>query len=623
MATGVSVKMGVTGVSAFKRDINDAKATVAAMTAALKLNESQMKLTGNAESGMRTKADLLKQAIKAQTEIVEKAHAELAKLKNQGVDPASKKFKDMETNVYKAATKLNEMKKELQGVEEGSTDAAEGLKKTDETVDKISKNQSWANVADGIGKITNTLEKGARAAVNFGKKLMSSLKDSTGWADDLLTLSTQTDIDVETLQKMEHLADLVDTDVDAIIKAKQRMRKAAAGEGADDIMELFGIDVSGYDPDDLFWELGDAILNMGDAFDKEAAAQKVFGRNWTELLPLFKMGREEYDKMLAEQSYLTEDQVKSLGQADDSIKQFEQQIADLKNKFWSENADKITELLQWLVDNKDKVSSALKVIAAGFGALKIAEFAVNMAKTLSGFKELLRLGGGGTAAPTATGGGGGFFSTAKTAATGWIGQQLSLFGAAGGFSVLAPLAGLTGLGIIGKKLIDANLNDANLNKIYGDENDMDLLDRLTQEQLRLVKEYEDLYKNAYGSNEAMDARDALQRSLEASGIYNDEQGVGLLENIFENQLREMDPDGMVEKYDRITSKYEESAANQIQSNSEMTAAAGELKGLPAAVAAAVVNGMNGVTIVIGESAVGAIGRRIGGSLASGVRALTK
>ena len=59
---------------------------------------------------------------------------------------------------------------------------------------------------------------------------------------------------------------------------------------------------------------------MGEAFDKEAAAQQIFGRSWRELMPLFMTGRDEYEKMLAEQNVLTEDQVQSLAEADDALK---------------------------------------------------------------------------------------------------------------------------------------------------------------------------------------------------------------------------------------------------------------------------------------------------------------
>ena len=47
MATGVNVKMGVTGVSEFKRSMKDSETAVRTLSEALKLNESQLKAKAN------------------------------------------------------------------------------------------------------------------------------------------------------------------------------------------------------------------------------------------------------------------------------------------------------------------------------------------------------------------------------------------------------------------------------------------------------------------------------------------------------------------------------------------------------------------------------------------------
>ena len=61
-------------------------------------------------------------------------------------------------------------------------------------------------------------------------------------------------------------------------------------------------------------------------FQKEEAAQKVFGRGWKELIPIFTAGQEKYNSLLEEQEVLTNDQVNALGKADDAFKQIQQQV---------------------------------------------------------------------------------------------------------------------------------------------------------------------------------------------------------------------------------------------------------------------------------------------------------
>ena len=423
MATGVSVKMGVTGVKEFKKGIADAEASIKAMDQALKLNEAQLKLNGDAEIAFKNKVQILKDQIVQQTEIVRKAQQALQTMKEKGVDTSSKSFQDMQRTVYTATTKLLDMKTNLKEVEENGAGAAKGLEKVDSQVDQIAKNTSWANVARGIKEIRERLESAGRAAISFGKKLMGSVQGSAEWADNLMTTANMFEISPEQLQRMQKVADFIDTDVDAILTAQQRMKKATTTKnGKEAIENTLGIDLSGQTPDELFWEIGDALMHMSDEFDKESAAQSIFGRSWRELMPLFKKGQTEYQKMLDEQTVLSDEQVEKLGNVDDMFKTIEQEIQQMKNEFWANNADKIMELMQWLIDHKDAIVVALTAIAGGLAAMRIAEFAANLQKVVQGFQGL-GLGGGG-AGGAGAGAGAGMGGTGAAAAgkgTGFLG----------------------------------------------------------------------------------------------------------------------------------------------------------------------------------------------------------
>jgi len=410
---GVSVKMGVTGVSQFKQGMKDAESSVKALESALKLNESQLKLNGDRETYMKNRAILLKDAIEKQTEVVKQGMQALEAMKAQGIDEASKAFQDMKTKVNNSVTKLNEMKTSLKDVETGAGGAESGAKGMNEELQKVGQGIGWQNVSDGLEKITSKMESAARAAVNLGKKITRYVTDSAEWADSLKTMASEYDIDTETLQRMQNVSEFIDTDVTAILNAQQRMRKAAASSnGKKTIEETLGISLTGQNPDDLFWEIGEALLAMGDAYDKEAAAQAVFGRGWRELQPLFKAGREEYERMLEEQKVLSNEDVDKLGQIDDMTNEIQQQIELMKNQFIADNADKIMELMQWLIDNKDAVVSALTVIGGAFAALKLGTLAINIGQIVNGMKNIGILGGGGGTPTggtptTGTGGSGG------------------------------------------------------------------------------------------------------------------------------------------------------------------------------------------------------------------------
>lgn len=446
---GVNVKMGVSGVSEFKRAMSDAKAAVKTFDDELKLNEAQLKLTGNQELYMSNKVKLLKDQIEAQKKVCQQAEQALKDMEKNGVSKASSSYQKMRQAVLQSATKLQEMKTNLKDVETGTKDAATGADTMNTSLKEIGKGVSWDNLAEGLGKVNGMLQNGARAAINMGKKIAQSAMGSTGWADDILTRAAQYGVTPEELQRMEHVSALIDTDVETIIKARQKLMKGV-GDGSEKTMgflSALGIEYNG-DAEKTFWETGKAIMELADEAEREAAAQNLFGKSWRELIPLFQAGPEKYKKAMEETTVLTNDQVEKLGEADDAFQKIQQQIETIKNQFWADNADKITELLNWIIANKESVVAGITAIGAAFGTLKIAEFAANLGKTIDGFRQLGLLGGAGKAAASAAGAGG----TASASALG--AKALSFLGGGGG----------TMLGVLGAGLLPAILAN---NASYG------------------------------------------------------------------------------------------------------------------------------------------------------------
>ena len=395
---GVNVKMGVSGVNEFKRAMNDSKEAVRTLNEALKANEAQLKLTGDEEAYAEKQASTLKAMIEAQKVVFDNATKALQEMDRQGVDPASSSFQKMQQTALRAQTDLNKMQLELRNVESGATDAKEDTESMNSEMKKIGDGVNWQNVTEGLNTVISKLESGARAAINFGKKMLRYVTNSADWADELLEMSQETGYSVEQLQAMQNVAEIVDTSVDAIIAAKNRMKNAAGNSsGRTAIEEMLGISLSGQTPDDLFWEIGDALLHMEDAYEQEQAAQDIFGRNWHELLPLFLKGRDAYEEMIDEQHVMSAEDVEKLGQVSDAMAEVTQQLELMKNQFIADNADKILELLQWFVENFDTVKNGIIAIGAALSAMKLGAFVLDLRKTIDGFKELGLFGGGGRA----------------------------------------------------------------------------------------------------------------------------------------------------------------------------------------------------------------------------------
>ena len=391
----VNVKLGV-DLGDFNSGIKSAKEQIKTFDAALKLAEASLKATGDAESSMTTKTEALKGKLEAQKKIVDQYTEAMRKMRESGVDQTSASYQKMQRELLNAQAAMMTTKSDINELNTSQKGASKSADELATNVGKIGKNVSLQTVADGVSKLTNSLERGARAAIRIGRNIARSAMDSTGYADDLQTRATQYNIDVETLQRMENVAAYIDTDVDAIISARDRMSK-----NRESLAELLGISSDGKTVDDVFWEAGEKLKNMGDGFEQAEVAQKIFGRSWREMLPLFTAGREEYESMMENQNVLTEEQVAALAAADDAFKSVQQEIELLKNQFWADNAGTIVDLLKWIVDNKDSVVAALTAIATGFGLLKVGEFALNLTKIVNGLKDLGIISGGAAAAKTA------------------------------------------------------------------------------------------------------------------------------------------------------------------------------------------------------------------------------
>ena len=590
---GVNVKIGVSGIADFKRDINSARNQIKTMDADLALVEKQFKATGDAEAYMQQKTELLKGKLDAQKNALEKAEAALKTMKDNGVSPASAAFQEMQRKVIETKSGLIDTETALKNVGTSSEGTNESLKNIDRGV-------AFENITDGLDKVISKLESGAKAAINFGKKIVRSAMDSTGWADDVLHEATKYGVDAETIQKMQNVAEFIETDVDTIMSAKARLAK-----NKDSLPELMGFSADGLTVDEAFWKAGEAIMAMTDEFQREETAQEVFGRGWKELIPLFAAGQDEYNQLLERQSILTNAQVESLGKADDAIKSVQQQIEMMKNQFWAENADKIVEMGQWIIDNKDGLVAALAAIAAGFGALKLADVALNIAKTVNGFQTLWNGANNPLPNVTGLGGGNGAAGAAGTAAS-----------TNGGFS-FASAAGIAGAALIGSSFVwaaDRRRNhaeevrgtDANFEARTGDEdlrrafvryieaNNAAQQDPMSEEAWKKMAEAQEAFTQMTGSAEMMSAySDWLQ----------------------ENSMRMGDLPETLEGLRSAIDDLSGDSDSTRQSNSEMTMAANDLQGLPAEMRQAVIAGMSGVTINIdGQAAGNIMTPYIGGAL---------
>ena len=348
MANGVNVKMGVSGIAQFKQNMNAAKTSVKTLEAQLALNEKQFKATGDAETYMQQKAELLKEKLEEQKTIVANAEKALKDMTEKGVDKASTAFQTMQQQLLRAKGDLIDTESQINGVADAGEAASNEISSMQAQLQRIGTQVSFDSITKGIGSITSGMEAAARKVLQLSKAIIHGSMDAASYADDILSRSSKygADYDAELVQKMDNVAAFIDTDTDTIINAQKRLRKAMGSENNKETMGAFaalGIDPNNTDWQDAFWKAGEALRTLEDDIEREEYATKIFGRSWDELNPLFEAGRQKYEQMLSEQTVLTNAQVEALGKEDDAMQKMQQQIDLLKNQFWAGLAPAITD----------------------------------------------------------------------------------------------------------------------------------------------------------------------------------------------------------------------------------------------------------------------------------------
>ena len=495
MPKEIKTTIAVDGEAAFKRAINEANTSLKNMGTQLTLAQAQFKKDGDAMKLMETRSKALKGEIDQQENIV-KALEKAVEDSSKAYGENSEKTEKWQAELNRAKAKLVNLQNELtlneQGLDRNGKafdDSSQKAADYQATLQTIGKNVSFQTVTEGIKGITGTIEGAIKKVFNFAKAIRETFADAGEWADTLMTDATKYGMDVETLQRWQNAADLIDTPVETIINARDKMsKKMKSGwkDGELDMWQVLGVDLRDTetgklrDKMDVMWELGETLLHISEMqergstnMDAEALSMEVFGKSWRDLLPLFKAGREEWEKTVAEQDVVSEQRVKALGELDDANQALENSWDVAKYSFLAELAPTVTEVteavtemlhafnewmdtdegkkamndlseaikelfsglkdvkfkdaidtvqkaiegiktaLSWLGEHKDDVKTALEVIAIGFGALKVADLAVDIGKIVRGFQTLWDgankplptvpgTGGTGTSTPTAS-----------------------------------------------------------------------------------------------------------------------------------------------------------------------------------------------------------------------------
>lgn len=195
------------------------------------------------------------------------------------------------------------------------------------------------SIALSIGsEIASGLAEGATALANFTQM-------GGAYADEVLTMSTNTHIAAEDLQAYMYAAELVDVSTSTLTNSMARnvrsMNSAADGTGA--VAEAYaalGVAVTDQDGNlrdsqEVYWELIDALGTVDDYTQRDALSMQIFGRSAQDLNSLIAVGSDgmqQYAQQAQQAGAILDgDTLEAFGAFDDVTHQLESGMQAAQN----------------------------------------------------------------------------------------------------------------------------------------------------------------------------------------------------------------------------------------------------------------------------------------------------
>ena len=359
MAADIGVKMSVSGVNQFKSSMNQAKSSVKALDAELKLNSAQFKATGDAETYMAQRTKILSDQIKEQESVVANAEKALETMATQGVDKASTSYTQMQAALAKAKTDLLQMQQAANDTGDSLKDAASSADGASESLKSIDKGIKFQNISSALDKVDGLLKNILNKAIEIGKSIWNWGREGAGWGDTMSTTAQMYGMDAETLQRWDRAAKKINTDVDTIIKASDKLMAStkSAEDGVAQIVTSegeFGIALKNAegetrDMTDVFWEFLDVLSQVENETDRNALAQEYFGKSYRELIPLIEAGRDAWDEAAASAAVVSNEDVDKLNDLNDTFDEFDQLLDTTSKELLAALAPALGEVAEALM----------------------------------------------------------------------------------------------------------------------------------------------------------------------------------------------------------------------------------------------------------------------------------
>ena len=348
--------------------LKDTNRVISSTNNELKSLNSALKLDPKNTELLSQKQELLKKNISATTDklnSLKEAQKQMGDY-NKLTDEQKESYRALSVEIVKAESSVKSMQKELKETNnvkfEGLKD---GLQKAGEVAKKVGEIAATAIAAIGTA---------AAAAL---KGIVNLAKATTEYGDTVDKESQKLGISTDLYQELDYAMRSNGAEIGDISKGIKNMTKDLAGfangsQNAADKYSKIGVSLKNVDgsmksEQELLLDTIQALANMTDETQRDAAAQEIFGKSAAELKPLLNEGADGIRDLMNEaQAYgmvMGEDTVKASAIFDDSMTRLNGTITGFKNRMMGDllpSLTKITDAFSLLIIGADGADEMLE-----------------------------------------------------------------------------------------------------------------------------------------------------------------------------------------------------------------------------------------------------------------------
>ena len=354
----IGAKIKIDGAKQFRDDLKNLTQAGKTLSAQMGTLASSFDKADDKENVLAKATDNLSAQIKNQQRIVDKLNEAVQKSAKEKGEDATETLK-LKEQLAKAETALNKMK--------GTTaESAVGMNKLggeERTVAKEAKNASGkiSAMTVALGNLAADAIKGGIKAIGNGVKkiakyFVDATKGAADFADEILTLSSQTHLSTDALQEYKYMASLIDVDLSTVTGAQAKLTKSmASGSKA---FKKLGVNVRDEkgnlrSANDVFDDAITALGGVANETERDALAMEIFGKSAQELNPLIDAGGKQLQKYRKEAHdvgyVLKGDTLVAMGEVQNGFDRIGLAASSLKNRVGATLGKSVLPYLNGLV----------------------------------------------------------------------------------------------------------------------------------------------------------------------------------------------------------------------------------------------------------------------------------